>query len=154
MNKEISERLMRAQHRFVKIQRSISFHGMSKSEFILLEMIRNKDGIYVSEIAKALRITPPAVSKMLRCLEKKKYIQRRVDAKDRRNTIVKITPKGDRARHNIQIQMEGLLNHTIERMGEKQAEKFISLMEQFNELFYEEIVKLKKMQEEPYEADF
>ncbi|MDD6183882.1 MAG: hypothetical protein PUB25_09250, partial [Lachnospiraceae bacterium] len=74
--------------------------------------------------------------------------------KDRRNTIVKITPKGDRARHNIQIQMEGLLNHTIERMGEKQAEKFISLMEQFNELFYEEIVKLKKMQEEPYEADF
>ena len=50
-----------------------------------------------SDIAKRLGITAPAVSKMLRSMEEKGYVERRVDEKDRRNTRVSITPDGKEA---------------------------------------------------------
>ncbi len=150
----ITRRLLEAQHNFLKAQKSVSFPELSKSEFYMLEGIASADGIYVSEIAKKLRISPPAVSKMLKSLEEKKYIERKTDPRDRRNTAVRITPEGDRIRKGVHAKMEALMRNVIGRMGEEDTEKLIQLLVNFTELIHEESTKLKKMQEEQYEADF
>lgn len=146
--KTIARRMAEAQHNYLKEHKNLSFSELPKSEFYMLEGIASVDGIYVSEIAKKLKISPPAVSKMLRGLEEKKYIERTTDTKDRRNTTVRITPEGNRVRKGVHAKLDTLMNNAIERLGEENAETLVQLMVQFTELIHEESLKLKKMQEE------
>lgn len=47
-----------------------------------------------SELAAKTKTLPPAVSRTLRGLEEKGYVERSVDKKDRRNTYISLTEKG------------------------------------------------------------
>ena len=81
---DLQEQLITAQHRFMKMHRDLCFTGLRKSEFVMLEIIERENGnreqgVLASDIAKRLRITAPAVSKMLRSMEEKGYVERRVD---------------------------------------------------------------------------
>ena len=75
---DLQEQLITAQHRFMKMHRDLCFTGLRKSEFVMLEIIERENGnreqgVLASDIAKRLRITAPAVSKMLRSMEEKGY---------------------------------------------------------------------------------
>ena len=79
---DLQEQLITAQHRFMKMHRDLCFTGLRKSEFVMLEIIERENGnreqgVLASDIAKRLRITAPAVSKMLRSMEEKGYVERR-----------------------------------------------------------------------------
>lgn len=159
----LQEQLMLAQHRFIKAHKSLCFLEMGKSEFIMLDMIlkgtkepedEDSEGIYVSEIARNLKISTPAVSKMLKGLEEKKYIERKTDQKDRRNTIVLVTERGKKARKRVFDEMDVFLKQTIEQLGEENTRELVRLLERYTEIVREESMKLKKkMQEERNEAD-
>ena len=82
---DLQEQLITAQHRFMKMHRIFALQ-VRKSEFVMLEIIERENGnreqgVLASDIAKRLRITAPAVSKMLRSMEEKGYVERRVDEK-------------------------------------------------------------------------
>ena len=51
-------------------------------------------GVKVSDLAKAVRMTMPGVSRALAGLEEKGIIERRIDKSDRRNTLVFLTEDG------------------------------------------------------------
>lgn len=119
---DLQEQLITAQHRFMKMHRDLCFTGLRKSEFVMLEIIERENGnreqgVLASDIAKRLRITAPAVSKMLRSMEEKGYVERRVDEKDRRNTRVSITPDGKEAEQQVRRQMQEFITGVIERLG-------------------------------------
>ena len=121
---DLQEQLITAQHRFMKMHRDLCFTGLRKSEFVMLEIIERENGnreqgVLASDIAKRLRITAPAVSKMLRSMEEKGYVERRVDEKDRRNTRVSITPDGKEAEQQVRRQMQEFITGVIERLGEE-----------------------------------
>lgn len=148
--KELHEQLIIAQHRFMKLHKCLCFPEMGKSEFFMLDMIVNvsKDskeakGAYVSEIARKLKISTPAVSKMLRGLEEKQFIVRRTDEKDRRNTIVSITPRGEEARQKVFEQMDNFAKETVARMGEENVRELVRLLEEYTEIMREESLKMK-----------
>lgn len=154
----LQEQLIMAQHRFIKAHKSLCFMEMGKSEFIMLDMIqrwaKDSEGIYVSEIARELRVSTPAVSKMLKGLEEKEYIERKTDQKDRRNTIVLLTEEGEKVRKRVLNEMEAFLQQVIERMGEENTKELVRLLELYTEVIREESMRLKKkMQEERNEAD-
>ncbi len=88
-----------------------------------------------SDIAKRLRITAPAVSKMLRSMEEKGYVERRVDEKDRRNTRVSITPDGKEAEQQVRAgRCEEFITGVIERLGEERTKELIHLMNRYTEI--------------------
>lgn len=157
----IEEQMLVAQHRFMKAHKNLTFSCLGKSEFMMLSMILHEskksedmDGIYVSEIAKKLRITPPAVSKMLKGLEERHYIVRTTDTKDRRNTIVSLTKEGERARETVFNEMNVFTKKSIERLGENEAKELIRLLEVYTEIVREEGMEWKKkMKEEKHETD-
>ena len=75
---------------------------ISGSEYMLILTVKNhcvlhpdQPGIYVSELAKQLDVTVPAVSNILRKLERQSLIRREVDENNRRNTYVIITESGE-----------------------------------------------------------
>lgn len=158
----MAEQLMTAQHRFIKAHKRITFPEMRKSEFVILEMIQKGrmkgnsiEGACVSELAKNLMVTTPAVSKVLKDMEEKGYIEREPDKNDRRNTIVKMTKEGERARKDTCKRMDLLMQNSIDRLGEENVKKLIQLLSQLTDFINEESLNMKtKMQEEEHEADF
>ena len=138
---------------------NLCFTGLRKSEFVMLEIIERENGnreqgVLASDIAKRLRITAPAVSKMLRSMEEKGYVERRVDEKDRRNTRVSITPDGKEAEQQVRRQMQEFITGVIERLGEERTKELIHLMNRYTEIMQEENQNRKrKKQEEKHEAN-
>ena len=146
---DLQEQLITAQHRFMKMHRDLCFTGLRKSEFVMLEIIERENGnreqgVLASDIAKRLRITAPAVSKMLRSMEEK----------DRRNTRVSITPDGKEAEQQVRRQMQEFITGVIERLGEERTKELIHLMNRYTEIMQEENQNRKrKKQEEKHEAN-
>ena len=143
----------------MKMHRDLCFTGLRKSEFVMLEIIERENGnreqgVLASDIAKRLGITAPAVSKMLRSMEEKGYVERRVDEKDRRNTRVSITPDGKEAEQQVRRQMQEFITGVIERLGEERTKELIHLMNRYTEIMQEENQNRKrKKQEEKHEAN-
>ena len=103
---ELQEAFIRTIHRF---RQDRSWHwaggGLTRAEFYALSQIREHmqshpgdRGVYVSALAGRMRVSPPAVSRMLRGLEQRGLVDRAVDRADRRNTYVMLTPAGEAAR--------------------------------------------------------
>ena len=88
--KDAFEKLFRAMHQFKKLNVSDLIPGLSSSEFsvmgAILQMGENGK-ITSSELAAKTKTLPPAVSRTLRGLEEKGYVERTVDKKDRRNNV-------------------------------------------------------------------
>ena len=86
--KDAFEKLFRAMHQFKKLNVSDLIPGLSSSEFSVMGAIlqMGENGrITSSELAAKTKTLPPAVSRTLRGLEEKGYVERTVDKKDRRS---------------------------------------------------------------------
>ena len=73
-------------------------YGMLQSLYNLIEQHGCDGAIYVSDIARQMHQPMPAISRGLRQMEQDGHIVRETDPKDRRKTLVRITPAGERAR--------------------------------------------------------
>lgn len=106
---------------------------ISKMEFFALQAIggcqqkTGISGIYVSEVAKSLRIASSQTSRMLRGLEERNLIGRKVDDKDRRNTYVFLTEEGKQMCQKIQASLKSYMERVLKSMGEDRVEELISL---------------------------
>ena len=93
---------------------------------------------------RALKGTPSAISRMLRGLEEKKFIERKVDKKDRRNTYVTLTQEGMAITQKAEAEMNVFTSNVIAAMGEEVSRTLIKL---FNQLVDVMEIELKKHQE-------
>lgn len=75
---EVQDILLKNVAMFQKVCDRIQFEGVSRSEFAMLHMIHNKKDergkLTLSELAAFLEVSSPAVSRMIKTLEDKKYI--------------------------------------------------------------------------------
>ena len=67
-------------------------YGMLQSLYNLIEQHGCDGAIYVSDIARQMHQPMPAISRGLRQMEQTGHIVRETDPKDRRKTLVRITP--------------------------------------------------------------
>ena len=91
------EELFRAMSQFRKLKFSDMFPNISRAEFFTMSMIMDKGEngkITISELATKAHVLPPAMSRTLRGLENKGYVERNVNKQDRRNTYVELTEQG------------------------------------------------------------
>ena len=121
-------------HRWGKAKQPVSFLSLTKGEFLILEMLirhrgarSNPEGMYVSRLVNDTHATGPAVSRILRLLEEKGYIERYADKADRRNTFINITKEGDAAWERAANTMRQFLCRVIDRMGHQEMTELICL---------------------------
>ena len=95
--KDAFEKLFRAVHQFKKLNVSDLVPGLSSSEFsvmgAILQMGENGK-ITSSELAAKTKTLPPAVSRTLRGLEEKGYVERSVDKKNRQKYVYQSDREG------------------------------------------------------------
>lgn len=140
--------LMQAVFRLRRTNFSPMFCQLTRAEFFILEYIHTymlehpgANGIYVSELAGALRVSSPAVSRALRPLEARGLIERHADRADRRSTCLLLTDAGEHIRLETKERMSRFLQSFVQRMGRENICALTRLLEQFIDIWAEEQAK-------------
>jgi DNA-binding MarR family transcriptional regulator len=66
---------------------------LTPTELRCLRMFNKTSSVYIKDMIEELEISAGRVTHILTSLEKKNYISRRVDEKDKRNHLVDLTPE-------------------------------------------------------------
>lgn len=88
----------------------------------------------VPKMQEQLRISKPAVSYILNTLEKKNYITRSIDGRDRRKISVSATPEGEAAARRSMEKCNQAWNRLLEQFGEDNMKQLIALLTALDEL--------------------
>jgi len=147
---ELQEALIGIIHRFMKTNMNELFVDITREEFFMLEMIgrhtqgeNGHKGINVSELAKKLGVSSPAVSRMLKYLESKRLIHRQADETDRRNTCVFLTTQGNKARSGTMKMMNDFSDKVIAYLGMEEMTTLLTLWNKLADVFEIELKKNK-----------
>lgn len=149
-SEEIRNRYMQVFHRLGRIRLGPFFRDISQAEFMPLQKIYSfssehpqAQGLYVSEIAAQLKVSSPAVSRTLRSLEEKELIERIPDKKDRRNTFIRLTDKGEKTREEVFSGICRYFDDVFARMGGEDMESLLNLVERLSFIMEDEIKNRK-----------
>ncbi len=66
-------------------------YDLTPAEFRCLRLFRESPSVPIKTIAIQMKLTPGRITHILTSLEAKKYIERKIDQKDKRNVIVHLT---------------------------------------------------------------
>lgn len=116
--------------------------GISEIEFKTMSAISriSKGGdVKVSDIARYLELSAPAVSRTMKSLEEKEYIERHTDKQDRRNTFVKLTVKGEKQLKAWMKVFEEFSEAIFARLGDEKSNKLLEDLEAFVKASKEEM---------------
>lgn len=141
INFEIDEKFRRM--RQIMMQMPID-NGISHGEFGLMNIIYDNgsdDGITVSQIASALEVTPPAVSRTLKSLDERGLIERRINALNRRSTIVRLTEQGIGILNSAHEGMLKMVAEINRKMGEERVKEFNLLFGEILEIMSDYVNK-------------
>ena len=105
---ELSRTCINKEHFFA------SKFNLTPAEFRCLRLFRESSTVPIKQIAIQMNLTPGRITHILTSLEAKKYIERKVDQKDKRNVIVHLTESSkpflsDVNQNHIQLHEEILL---------------------------------------------
>ena len=145
------EKLFRAMHQFKKLNVSAMIPGLSSSEFTVMGAIlqMGENGrITTSELAAKTRMLPPAVSRTLRGLEEKGYVERTVDKKDRRNTYVSLTENGWKKGEEVRSRMHDFGHSVMAQLKEEDVDQFVAYLDNIYEIAEKEIETRKRQNRE------
>lgn len=128
---------LRTSHRFHRVHMSFINAGLHRGEFFVLETLyrhqrQNPDvvGMYASKLASAMGMLPPGVSRLLRALETKGYIERIVDSENRRNTYIRLTDIGETVRNQTHGRLHAHMERVLSSVGTENMEAFLVLWNQ------------------------
>ncbi|QDK70970.1 MarR family winged helix-turn-helix transcriptional regulator [Lactococcus protaetiae] len=110
-----------------------SFNLYAHGEMLVLVHLARAFGqtVFPSEIAEATRTSPTRVAKILNTLEKKGYIVRKTDVKDRRKVQVSVTELGNQKALQEKEKALTRISNVLEEMGQDDSEQFIRLLTQY-----------------------
>lgn len=136
------EELFKAMHQFHKLRLGDIMPDISGADFWTMRNImdRGEDGkITISELAKKTRVLPSAISRTLKRLEEKGYVERTVNKNDRRNTYVEITDRGREVAQEIRDIMCDYGEAVLSKLDEEELSKLISYLNNIYDIAKKEI---------------
>ena len=116
--------------------------GISEIEFKTMSAISRismSGDVKVSDIARYLELSAPAVSRTMKSLEEKEYIERHTDKQDRRNTFVKLTAKGEEQLKAWMKIFEEFSEAIFARLGDEKSNQLLEDLEAFVKASKEEM---------------
>lgn len=105
--------------------------GMLEHLHTMIEQHGHDGTIYVSELAKNLQQSMPAVSRGLRYLEQDGHIRRETDPHDRRKTLVCITPEGEAARLAGEQAINAYVARIMDRISPDDLARMLTMKDVF-----------------------
>lgn len=153
---DLYEDLFRAMNQFHKLKFSDMMQNMSKADFIVMNVIMNKgkdDKMTISELAAIARMLPSAISRTLKGLEEKGYVERTINKQDRRNTYVELTEEGKKQTCEVRQVMRDFGKTVMAKLDEQEMNQLILYLNNIYSIAEKEIEarKIKDRKEREHE---
>ena len=131
-----------------------------RGEFLLLHVI---DGMTrgplchnsfcsATLLSEELRVSKPAVSKLLNTLESKGYVERKANPEDRRSIQVALTEQGRKCLEEEHKAIQEMVCKVVRRLGRADTETFLALSKRVYRIIEEEIDQIPAGQPEKQEG--
>jgi len=135
---ELSTRVFRAFMNTLRLHRQLMIAALTEldthpGQAICLRFLSANDGITQRDLADALHLARPTVSRMLQAMEKAGAIERRTDAHDQRLTHVYLTERGHEVEAAFRTVSAGVINETIGSLSERDRRELERLLEAFGD---------------------
>ena len=88
-----------------------------------------------------------SISRTLKSLENKGYIVREVDSDNRRNTLIKLSKKGNELVDKKKKDVEGYFERVFSHFTEEELQQYLNFQEKFYAAILEEGKTIKKEKE-------
>ena len=121
---KLYEELFRAMNQFRKLKFAEMFPMINRTDFFVMCTIMDKGEngkITISELASRAKMLPSAISRTLKGLEERGYVERNINKNDRRNTYVELTAEGERLTEEDMKHLISYLDN-IYHIAEKEIE--------------------------------
>ena len=153
---DLYEDLFRAMNQFHKLKFSDMMQNMSKADFIVMNVIMNKgkdDKMTISELAAIARMLPSAISRTLKGLEEKGYVERTINKQDRRNTYVELTEEGKKQTREVRQAMRDFGKTVMAKLDEQEMNQLILYLNNIYSIAEKELEarKIKDRKEREHE---
>lgn len=151
---DLFTRFFSALYQFHKLHMGDLVPDITKLEGMTMSAIKHcsgekgKEELTVSELTAKLKAKGPAVSRTLKTLEDKGYIERDVNKADRRNTYVKLTISGKQKVEEYEQIMSSFAHAVIAKIDRDDMEQMIECLNELYEASREEIADRKMRQKE------
>lgn len=140
MDAELKEQFLTIINHFRKLESALAAEcEMQINEMVVLSSIAGTCcrecpcmNLNVPKIQEKLCISKPAVSYILNTLEKKDYITREIDPKDRRKVSISVTGKGREIVEQSMGKYEELWTEILGRFGKENMEQLMGLLRQLD----------------------
>jgi DNA-binding MarR family transcriptional regulator len=104
-------------------------HGLHPGQAMCLRLLSANDGITQRDLAGALHVARPTVTKMLNSMEKAGLVRRRPDAADARLTCVELTSAGRAEEKKMNLAAADYVNSTIATLPEDDRRELARLLD-------------------------
>ena len=120
---------MQAMDRMRRIRLYELHPSLSPAEGQLLTIIaQQKEGLTVSALAKALDMPMPAVSRMMKNLEQRNLLERRILPQDRRSILVTITPEGEECTEEFLTRLHRFFHELLQAVDPHDFDKLMQVL--------------------------
>lgn len=143
MSDELREQFFTSILHFRKLEAALSNEcKMQMNEMAILHSIAGTCcrecpcmNLDVPGMQKKLHISKPAISYILNTLEKKNYITREIDPKDRRKVSISATPEGKAAAEESMKRYDDLWTEILTQFGKENMKELIRLIQELDCLY-------------------
>lgn len=123
--------------------------GIPKADMTVLTNVNHcknagDDRIKVSDVVRTMKAPAPLISRSLKNLEDKGMIIREVDKKDRRNTLLTLTERGQEAIERSEARMLYFMQQVVSKVGMEEMAKFNAGMSRFIDAMEQEVKEINK----------
>lgn len=107
-------------------------------EQFVLKFLFDHDGTsHPTDVRRDMGVTSSRVAAILRCLERRGFVERTVDPDDRRRAIVTLTDEGRECVAEHRAAAVERFAWLLERLGPEDARAFVRLWQRIHEIFHE-----------------
>jgi DNA-binding MarR family transcriptional regulator len=107
--------------------------GLYRGQAILLMILSEQNGLTHSQIAEKLEISPPAVTKVIKCMEALSYVRRQPDSGDERVSRVFLEQEGGAVTRQIKNALDQIDQVLLSTLSPKEQEELIQLLLKIHE---------------------
>jgi len=127
----VTHRLAQAAHAYrVRVGGQLSRVGLHSGQQSLLKALADTDGMSMSDLATALGVQPPTITKMISRLAAQDYVERHVSVSDGRQALVFLTERGSRAIATIDKVWKRIEKAALADIPEKDRRRLKKLLRQ------------------------
>ena len=119
---------------------------ISRTDFFVMCTIMDKaenGKITISELASRAKMLPSAISRTLKGLEERGYVERNINKNDRRNTYVELTAEGERLTEEARQIMADFGKSVMAQVDGEDMKRLISYLDNIYYIAEKEIENRK-----------